>query len=386
MLAAAEGSYGARPSNPRLVRKLLRKLAGPMTFLVGTIYGVLIVWGHLFPYSVLVALRAPAAPSAIKQERLDQVRSEISKTIQVQDAQSAAAIRSNMIRIIWHGEGIPDMAPSNIERGYGSTIYAFSSAARVDRITVSMDHGLESIIYHIHPRRPNGQIVLYHFGHEDGSGHVPVIERLVSEGFSVVVFSMPLLGENPQPLSRVRGLGTIRAIDHNSLAYFEPRQGSPLRYFLDPVVAILNYLEPMQYQSTAMMGLSGGGWTTTLMAALDERIQKSFPVAGTMPLALRNAAGGDYEQDTTELYKHVGYQDMYVLAVTNGRTQVQILNQYDTCCFPGVALSAYDSAVTSAAERVGGRFTGLVDHSHRGHSVSEWAVEAVIAQLRRAAS
>ena len=36
-----------------------------------------------------------------------------------------------------------------------------------------------------------------------------------------------------------------------------------------------------------MAGLSGGGWTTTLYAAIDPSIRYSFPVAGTIPLYLR---------------------------------------------------------------------------------------------------
>ena len=32
-----------------------------------------------------------------------------------------------------------------------------------------------------------------------------------------------------------------------------------------------------------MVGLSGGGWTTNLIAALDDRIKYSFNVAGPFP-------------------------------------------------------------------------------------------------------
>jgi hypothetical protein len=35
-----------------------------------------------------------------------------------------------------------------------------------------------------------------------------------------------------------------------------------------------------------MLGLSGGGWSTTLAAAVDPRIQLSFPTAGSVPPGL----------------------------------------------------------------------------------------------------
>lgn len=46
------------------------------------------------------------------------------------------------------------------------------------------------------------------------------------------------------------------------------------------------------------MGASGGGWVAALYAALDTRVNASYPIAGTEPFALRalRAEGlGDYE-------------------------------------------------------------------------------------------
>ena len=37
-----------------------------------------------------------------------------------------------------------------------------------------------------------------------------------------------------------------------------------------------------------MIGISGGGWTTTVYPAIDTRISESFSVAGSLPLSLRN--------------------------------------------------------------------------------------------------
>lgn len=43
------------------------------------------------------------------------------------------------------------------------------------------------------------------------------------------------------------------------------------------------------------MGKSGGGWTTTVSAALDPRIRVSFPIAGSIPLNFQHTSW-DFEQ------------------------------------------------------------------------------------------
>ena len=110
-----------------------------------------------------------------------------------------------------------------------------------------------------------------------------------------------------------------------------------LRYFLEPEIVSLNYLlQKENYENVNMVGLSGGGWTTNLLAAIDERIKYSFSVAGSMPLYYRSGGSmGDIEQFLPELYRDIaGYPDLYVLgAYGKGRKQVQILNRNDDCCF-----------------------------------------------------
>jgi hypothetical protein len=94
--------------------------------------------------------------------------------------------------------------------------------------------------------------------------------------------------------------------------------------------------------SVQMIGLSGGGWTTTVYAAIDPRVTRSHPVAGSLPFSLRGAAPnvtssvGDREQRRDTLpgfYGAAAYLDLYVMAATGpGRRQLQILNRFDPCC------------------------------------------------------
>src|SRR5439155_16801794 len=89
------------------------------------------------------------------------------------------------------------------------------------------------------------------------------------------------------------------------------------------------------YHDFHMTGLSGGGWATTIYAAIDPTIRCSFPVAGTIPLYLRTKGSvGDREQFEPTFYGIAGYPDLYILgAQGRGRKQVQILVRRDDCCF-----------------------------------------------------
>jgi hypothetical protein len=163
---------------------------------------------------------------------------------------------------------------------------------------------------------------------------------------------------------------------------------------MEPIARTVNYLvkQNPSLKELDMLGLSGGGWTTTVYAAIDPRISKSFPVAGSLPLYLR---GSDYNHDLeqyfTAFYRVAGYKDLYVLgAAGKGRLQIQILNRYDDCCFGerqhAVIGSSYVSVVRSYEGDVckvlkhmhTGRFSVHLDESARYHEISEEAIQAVI--------
>lgn len=56
-----------------------------------------------------------------------------------------------------------------------------------------------------------------------------------------------------------------------------------------------------------MVGLSGGGWTTTDYSALDPRITLSLPVAGSLPLDVPiGRSGRDTEQYLAPFYDLAG--------------------------------------------------------------------------------
>jgi len=86
-------------------------------------------------------------------------------------------------------------------------------------------------------------------------------------------------------------------------------------------------------ERTAMTGLSGGGWQTVLLAALDERVRVVVPVAGHMPAWARRDLPdvGDAEQLPADLCTVADYDTLSALLAP--RPTLFIFNRYDDCCF-----------------------------------------------------
>jgi hypothetical protein len=131
--------------------------------------------------------------------------------------------------------------------------------------------------------------------------------------------------------------------------------------------------------------LSGGGWTTHIAAAVDVRITMSIPTAGSYPLYLREVLGGgtkgDAEQYIADLYEdRASWLDIYILGAYGvGRKQIQLLNQYDSCCFFGHGYKTYESVVSDVVEDLGkGEWRVVSDATHHRHQISPWAIEHII--------
>jgi dienelactone hydrolase len=94
-------------------------------------------------------------------------------------------------------------------------------------------------------------------------------------------------------------------------------------------------------------GLSGGGWQTIILSALDERVKVSVPVAGYSSLRSRierPADVGDLEQNATDLL--VGRDYSHFTAMRAPRPTLLVYNAEDDCCFraPLVKPHIFDAA------------------------------------------
>lgn len=321
------------------------------------------------------------------------------RAITVTSAAKVESTRAALVQFIWGAswDGVAAKQPRLIDHHYkpqtdDALPASISNLESIDRLDVG---GLAaSTAFILYPAHANlHKAVIVHHGHACDlldQGEHPVhlefaIRKLVAAGYTVAAMRMPLY-QSPAHC------GASRA--HDKLFDLHPRAGSPVQYFVEPVARTVNYLAAHHpdLQEIDMIGLSGGGWTTTLYAALDPRIVKSIPVAGSLPLYLRGAHyNHDLEQYFAPLYRVAGYQDLYVLgAAGNGRLQLQILNRYDDCCFgekqhtvagpPYMkAIRKYEGAVQNALRQVGtGAFSLHLDESAHYHQISTDAIEKVV--------
>ena len=285
--------------------------------------------------------------------------------------------REELIEFIWGPAGFPKtQLPAKITKHAPLPIANLQHAKSVETFTIRMDSNQENTTHHLLPRRPNGQLVILHHGHsctfDDATnpksyGMAHATDKLLEAGYAVLLAYMPHL--------RPGDCG-----NHADL--------TNLKYFLEPVAISLNQLR-RTYRQIHMAGLSGGGWTTTLYAALDPTIQTSFPIAGSIPLYLRTGGSvGDWEQYLPSFYRLAGYPDLYVLG-SSGRKQIQILNRQDDCCFgqnqhQGApyeeAYRQYERAVQQALGQTG-HFELVIDDTAPRHMISPAAVETMLKHL-----
>jgi hypothetical protein len=325
---------------------------------------------------------------------------DVASFIHVTNSTQVAAVRNRLIAYLWKQNGWPatNMPASVLTvptpgwvSGLGST-----NIDHVDRMDILMDYGLHSIVYHIRAAQSSNRLLLYHYGHGGGIGYgedgwQETMRQSLDAGYDVMVFWMPLLGENSTVAQNVPGYGAaaVPLVDHNRMAVvLENAKGSFIRFFVEPVVVAINYAKARyNYADVNMVGLSGGGWTTHLCAAIDPRIEYSFPVAGSLPLYLRvgpcpNGSVGDAEQEWAPLYQDIAsWLDIYILGGTGeGRQQIHILNQFDTCCFWGIGYQTYEAVVSNVVASIGpGLYRVYSDSTQPGdHQISPTALESVI--------
>jgi dienelactone hydrolase len=139
----------------------------------------------------------------------------------------------------------------------------------------------------------------------------------------------------------------------------------------------LDYLEQhpnVDRSRLGVTGLSGGGWQTIVLSALDERVAVAVPVAGYSAVISRIERPedtGDIEQNATDMLTVADYP--HLTAMRAPRPTLLIYNAEDDCCFRGnlVRPYIYDHvkpffALYGAADRLGWHLnTDPSDHNYQ---------------------
>ena len=137
-------------------------------------------------------------------------------------------------------------------------------------------------------------------------------------------------GELAQPANEHWFGAHLDLVGANSLGlfYLEMRRG-------------LDYLSNHPHvdgEQLGVTGLSGGGWQTLVLSALDERVKVSVPVAGFASLSTKIEARkygdlGDLEQNATDFLESQEFT--HLTALRAPRPTLLVYNAEDDCCFRG---------------------------------------------------
>jgi hypothetical protein len=248
----------------------------------------------------------------------------------------------------------------------------FTAVARIDLLRVEMALGLESLVGVLEPDEPRGAIV-YHRGHEGGEtpNFRANVLGLLERDYAVAIVSMPLFPPNAPAIVLDGGrFGVLHLNTHDDFAFVEAfDETGPLKLFLQPALAVIDYFADRS-GPLGMIGLSGGGWTTTMVAALDPRVEVSVAVAGSVPFAYRMGVTenrGDWEQRLPRVAGSIDYTDLYLLATTDSRTAYVVSHDDDPCCFASAGGSrAWERELSEVASKWGGRleFPHLAASTH----------------------
>lgn len=255
---------------------------------------------------------------------------------------SLTAMRTTIKNLIWPG-GYPSTGKDHITTGVASPLASDSAnLASVDQLTFHITGIADRTPYVWHPTTSNGKFVIWHldhFGAETGTdiwelwGRATTIRALITAGYTVCGILMPPSNAG------------LEGYTHSFPVASAPYETvDDLHFFLDTAIRVLNEYAG-QFTKYYIAGMSGGGWSTVMMAAIDTRITKSAPIAGSLPRKSMIAASidHDWEQQLSDLYNLVDYSDLYVLGCSGGREQTQYLN-YTEPAFSAAVYNYYPYA------------------------------------------
>ena len=359
-----------------------------MSFFFGVYVGVF----KIGPYSILDNIF-----DTIVEEQNNSVvvlsnpSSNISSLINIENKNDINKKRVELLSYLFKNDvnynvGIPTVVEKNIFDDKYSDLRNIDS---IDKFIIEMEYGIDSKAYLFLPKIQNENLIIYHQGHSgDFYNGKETIQYFLDNDFAVLAFSMPLTGQNSNPIIESDNFGNFRLLYHDDLKFLKSDNFSPLKLFFEPIFLSLNYLDQnYSFTNYHMVGISGGGWTTGVYSALDPRIEKSFVVAGTAPMFLRfNTPSnfGDYEQMDIDFYKIANYLEQYVMSSSGkDREQVQIFNKNDPCCFSGSDFLIYEDEIQNTLLLIeDGNFSIHIDENNYEHSISSDSLKLISQKIK----
>ena len=200
-------------------------------------YGVAVGLYEYFPYEVLDSSKdVLVQQNTIQNNQLiNQV--DVSSLIKINSKSDIDQKRNLLTDFFWNVGSFHSVTynthPPQVEYNISDSNYSdFQNLEQIDRLTVEMEYGINSISYLFIPKQSNEKLILYHQGH--GGDFIlgkDTIQFFLDRNFTVVAMAMPLLGMNNQPIVEIDGLGEMKLTSHKKLRLLETDSFNPMKLF-----------------------------------------------------------------------------------------------------------------------------------------------------------
>ena len=356
-------------------------------------YGIAVGLYEYFPYEGLNQTKKIILNESTDEPIItstDFARFDTSSIIGIETREDINYRKTSLIKYIWKDQ-MPTKLPTSIEENFiDENFNDVKNLKQLDKITIEMEHGVNSIAYFFIPHESNNKLIIYHHGHAgDFVLEKNTVTFFLNNGYSILAFNMPLKGMNNQPVIETSDFGPVKFISHKQFPLLESSKFSPIKYFVEPIALSLNFIDQnYDYDDYYMVGISGGGWTTVLYSAIDQRVSQSYSIAGSYPLHLRYEAKnlGDYEQINPNIYRISNYLELYTMSsFGNDRKLVQLFIYNDPCCFQAELYEKfpYGDIIQNRLEILGdeGKFSVFLDNSTNQHEISDHALGLILDEM-----
>ena len=374
-----------------------QRIVLPLVFLITLsffMFGIMLGFSassyHHFPFDIINNAKRLVIGCYDPDNYPQIFETDVKSLIKIKNEEDVIKKQELLIDFIWSGEGFPvSKLPDLVENDINDSRYSdMKNLERIDKITMIMDYEINSIAYLFLAEESNENLVIYHQGHKgDFIIGKETIQFFLKQGYSVLALSMPLHGMNNQPIVSLQDHGNIKLSVHNQFFLLDSPQFSSIKFFVEPVAISLNHIDQMmlEFKSYNMVGVSGGGWTTIVYSAIDDRISQNYSVAGMYPAYLQQLyRPADYERIVSQLYDTANVLELFTMsAYGEERKAVQIFNKHDPGVRCGEFYKTYEDDVKLKISQLGkGAFDAHLDDTHTEHKISEHALSIILKHMK----
>ena len=301
------------------------------------------------------------------------------------DLRDVPRLRDRIVRHMWpdglplerRADAVDEMAPP------------FKSVKQAYTFEIKMDRKLSATTIFLQSRRDGDCLMVFHDGHYVRSENFAksagwrLVEPLLEAGCDMLFVPMPLYKSRERMMALNSIGGSIFMNGHNAFVAIDDGDKWALRFFLEPTIVSLNEaLARKEYKKVGMAGLSGGGWTTVLVAALDTRIKHSYPSLGVLSPPAQPVSDNftlDFEYRYPALFEIVDHYSLMMMGIAEPSRSAIHSYTHGDITFPRNKTAAFATQVSAIAEEWNtGSIQFFVDQDSDKHAITPGIARVIL--------